>query len=62
MTHYKLKRIDWHKHGNCWSPFKITVQRFYLGNMVVVSWWRLAVVFERRKWIVARWEKQKAKV
>ncbi|MCX7003861.1 MAG: hypothetical protein NTV22_11385 [bacterium] len=44
---WKLARIDWHRHGNCWTWRRVTTSTYYRGNQRVVQWGRVALVFER---------------
>jgi hypothetical protein len=40
------------KHGNCWRISKLpALNLYYCGNMRWFSWWRLFVVFERKKYL-----------
>ena len=50
-TKWKLERIDWHKHGLCWSWTRVTKHVYYSGNQVQFQWGRIAFVFKRRAWI-----------
>lgn len=48
---WKLERIYWHSKGLCWSWLQIRKAVYYSGNQVVWGWGRIALVFERRKWV-----------
>jgi hypothetical protein len=43
-------RIDWEKHGNCWTWAKVRLFTFYSGNQAQLIWGRIAFVFERIDW------------
>lgn len=47
---WRLERIDWHSHGNCWSWPRARKYVYYRGNQVQITWGRIALVFERREW------------
>lgn len=48
---WKFDRINWHRYGNCWRWTQITKQPYYSGNVIAITWGRITVWFERRKWI-----------
>ena len=50
LVSWKLDRVDWHRHGKCWSWWRLRAHSYYSGNQRVVNWGRFALVFERRDW------------
>lgn len=45
----KLKRIDFHRRGNCWTWREIHCSEYYSGKQVQITWWRFSLVFEEAK-------------
>lgn len=50
MNNWKLERINWFKHGNCWTWWSIKRFYYYSGNQVCFIWGRVGLTFERRDW------------
>lgn len=49
---WKIERIDWHSNGNCWSWLRVRKDVFYSGSQVQITWGRIALVLERKNWII----------
>lgn len=44
---WQFRRLHWFRYGNCWSWWKVTVSRYYSDKMLIITWGRIGIVFER---------------